>query len=42
MGVAGTISAWAWRKQAKLIRSNRKMITEKEDLKKHYLWKDML
>ena len=42
MGVAGSISAWAWRKQAKLIRSNRKMIMEKEDLRKHYLWKDML
>lgn len=23
MGVAGTLSAWAWRKQAKIIRSKR-------------------
>ena len=45
MGITGNINAWAWRKQAKIIKDNQKLsndLMKKEALKKHYRWKDML
>tara|TARA_R100001460_G_C3515102_1_gene171909 strand:+ start:523 stop:687 length:165 start_codon:yes stop_codon:yes gene_type:complete len=45
MGITGSISAWAWRKQAKIIKNNHQLQQEKikrEALIKHYKWKDML